>query len=100
MYSNGPIKRAGKVCGDSQDLKSSGNYTGDLRCICICFNVVSFMETGKRKDNNREFITQNNKDFQEKVCVFITVYLGLTVIVCSGEFQSYRVDSITLAGHV
>ena len=24
--SKGPIKRAGKVCGDSQDLKSPGSY--------------------------------------------------------------------------
>ena len=29
--SNEPIKRAGKVCGDSQDLKSPGSFKNKVR---------------------------------------------------------------------
>ena len=32
-----------------------------------------FVETGNCKDNNRELITANNKEFYVEVCIFITV---------------------------
>ena len=38
--SKGPMKRAGKVCGDSQDLKSPG-WEKVQKCFKICFEMCS-----------------------------------------------------------